>query len=273
MKSIFFFFFLLLTHEAIAQGCSDAGFCSIGNLAQRNTLPLKRKLTFMPAAGIGDERVWVITPGIQYDVHISSRWNLQAKVTTGYANGDKGSVFGLGDLVVSGVYNLSVKNGWTTAAALGMKVPLNDGDLKGLPMQYQSSLGTFDLITGLSLGNRHWKFAGGWQQPLTRTNGQSFQRKGDLLLRTAYLFQPLASWDFNLGLLGIYHLGEDTYEKSTPIAGSEGLTLNITAGAWWKISNKFTIGITGGAPLVARDVRPDGLTRKFVIMPEIAYNF
>lgn len=268
------FFLLLLAHEVRGQGCSDAGFCSIGNLGQQSHVqPLNRKLTFMSSAGLGDERVWVITPGIQYDVHISSRWSLQGKVTTGYANGDKGSVFGLGDLAVSGVYNLPARKGWTASAALGVKVPFNKGDLKNLPMQYQSSLGTFDLITGLSFGNRHWQFAGGWQQPLTETNGQLFKRRGDVLLRSAYLFQPLTSWNFNIGLLGIYHLGEDAYEKMTPIAGSKGLTLNITAGGWWKLSNRLTVGITGGAPLMARDARPDGLTRKFVITPEISYNF
>jgi hypothetical protein len=174
MKKILLFLLLLPAYEAMAQGCSDAGFCSIGNLSQRSTLPLKRKLTFISAAGKGDEGVLVITPGIQYDVHVSSRWDLQAKVTTGYAHGSLGSAFGLGDLAVSGVYNLPEKNGWTSSAALGFKVPLNNGDLKGLPMQYQSSLGTADLITGLSLGNRHWQFAGGWQQPLTGANGQSF---------------------------------------------------------------------------------------------------
>lgn len=274
MKSCLLFLFCLLTHEAMAQGCSDAGFCSIGNLSQHsNVQPLKKKLTFISPIGKGDEGVLVITPGIQYDVHVSRHWNLQAKVTTGYANGDMGSMFGLGDLVVSGVYNLPAKNGWVASAALGMKAPLNNGDLKGLPMQYQSSLGTFDLITGLSLGNQHWQFAGGWQQPLSGANGLSFKRKGDVLLRSAYLFQPLPSWSFNLGLLGIYHLGRDSYEKMMPIAGSEGLTLNITAGGWWKINDRFTVGITGGTPLIAREVRPDGLTRKFVIAPEISYNF
>ena len=281
MKKVIVFFFLILAREAFAQGCSDAGFCSISNLNQQHTAPVGKaqRLTFLSPLGLGDDGVFVITPGIQYDVHFSRRWDLQAKVTTGYASGNLGSVIGLGDLVVSGVYNIPAKKGWTTSVALGLKAPLNNSDLKGLPLQYQSSLGTFDLITGFSAANKHWQFATGWQQPLTGVNSSTsssykeFKRKGDVLLRTAYLFLPERSFKFNLGLLGIYHLGEDTFQKGIAIKGSDGLTLNLTAGGWWQINKRITIGITGGTPVIARDVRPDGLTRKFVLAPELSYNF
>ncbi len=84
-------------------------------------------------------------------------------------------------------------------------------------------------------------------------------------------------WSVTGGLLGIYHLGKDTYIDANtsaapiPIKGSEGLTLNATAIARYQVSNKFSIGLSGGVPLVVRDVRPDGLTRKFVIAPEIIF--
>ena len=100
-----------------------------------------------------------------------------------------------------------------------------------------------------------------------------------MLLRAGYNIEPNKKFNINLGLLGIYHLGKDNYvdgnisNKPIAIAGSDGVTLNGTASAWYKVSNKFTIGLTGGVPFVVRDVRPDGLTRKFVISPEFIVNF
>jgi hypothetical protein len=79
-------------------------------------------------------------------------------------------------------------------------------------------------------------------------------------------------------LLGIYHLGEDTYadastrDNAIPLEGSQGLTLHVTAVVLWQVKDKLRIGITGGAPVIARDARPDGLTRKFVLAPEIRWS-
>jgi len=295
-----------VTARVHAQGCSDAGFCSIGALGQQHTDSAanqkSQQLTLLSTVGLGDEKVFVATPGVQYDVQFSRRWGIQAKLTTGYASGNLGSAIGLGDAIISGIYTMLSGQGWKTSVTAGIKIPLNRGNLqkeeKGLPLQYQSSLGTLDIITGLSVSNAHWQFAVGWQQPVSGRNGNTFLaaywndinaskyapgnefgRKADLLLRSAYLVQTNKSIKINFGLLGIYHLGNDTYINKNisndpiPINGSQGLTLNITGGIWLPLGNKFTLGATGGFPVIARDIRPDGLTRKFVIAPELSYHF
>ncbi len=163
-------------------------------------------------------------------------------------------------------------------------------------MQYQSSLGTVDMISGLSTRSDHWQFAAGWQQPLSGSNrnqflpgnlnnvdsknyppSKSFERKGDVLLRATYAYNPIKALSLNGGLLAIYHLGNDSYtdinNNRLTITGSSGLTLNITLATTLKLNDRITVGFNAGSPLIFRDIRPDGLTRKFVFAPEISWNF
>jgi hypothetical protein len=105
------------------------------------------------------------------------------------------------------------------------------------------------------------------------------ERKGDVLLRASRNFSSKGSFSFNTGLLGIFHLGEDSYTNPfesnmmLPINGSSGLTLNLTGAAYWQVGKQTRVGLTGGIPLVVRDVRPDGLTRSWVLSPEISWSF
>lgn len=285
------------------QGCSDAGFCTIGNLNQSKGDSIHRgqKLSLLLPAGIGDEDVLVFSPGLQYENHFSPYWSIQAKLTANYANGNLGHAAGLGDIFLSGTRSFIGRNGWNTSVTLGTKLPLNTGNLKengkSLPMQYQSSLGTIDLITGFSISNTHWQFSAGFQQPLSGINrnnflpeywntteaesyppSNDFDRKADVLLRAVYTMN-IRKLSVNAGLLGIYHLEEDTYvnanTSNNPISikGSSGLTLNATLAVFWVVNSSITIGISAGMPLYYRDVRPDGLTRSIVVLPEIRWNF
>lgn len=284
-----------------AQGCSDAGFCTIGALKQHGaTNKQGQKITLLLPIGLGDEAVFVFAPGIQYDNQLSARWAIQAKLTSNYARGNLGSAAGVGDVILSGTFMFPTKAKWATSFTLGTKLPLNQGDLKSsgqpLPMQYQSSLGTIDLITGFSVSNSQWQFSAGWQQPLTGANGNAFlpgsstkpeapayppsnqfNRKADVLARAAYTWTINDRMSFNGGLLGIYHVGKDTYintiGNSLSIDGSQGLTLNATLAGWWIVNPKIRLGFTAGTPLLTREVRPDGLTRSIVFAPEISWLF
>ncbi|MGB8192560.1 MAG: hypothetical protein WCF67_11610, partial [Chitinophagaceae bacterium] len=167
--------------EIYGQGCSDAGFCTIGNLAasKHDTAAAHRhQLKFISSFGVGDEDVFIFTPALEYNFRFSERFSVQSKLTVNYASGNLGTAAGLGDLYLSGTYNFKSETHWKTSATLGTKLPLNQGNLKegnrSLPMQYQSSLGTVDLIAGVSLISTHWQFAAGWQQPLTGINRNNF---------------------------------------------------------------------------------------------------
>ena len=83
--------------------------------------------------------------------------------------------------------------------------------------------------------------------------------------------------NLSTGLLAIYHLNESTMldESGNRIAikHSDGLTLNITGKAQYNLSNHFGINFSFGFPSVVRKVRPDGLTRHFVLAAAFNYNF
>jgi len=255
-----------------AQGCSDAGFCTIGNLKPANEHVAKQKFTVALNNGAGDEGVYVFSPAIQYDVQINTRFSLQAKLTGNYASGNLGSAAGLGDFFVSGILSLKNQSAWKQGIVVGVKLPLNNSSLSAngfsLPMQYQSSLGTIDAIVGYSIANKKWQLAAAWQQPLSGSNKNSFlplsfpnnaalkyppsnqfRRSADVLLRANYSLNAAPKIRLNVGLLGIYHLAEDTYvnpgisNQPVAISGSDGLTLNLTAAAWYQFSQKFSLGI------------------------------
>ena len=295
---------ILISSNLFSQGCSDAGFCTIGNIQSNkdDTLKVKNKWSIFLTNGIGDQGVYVFTPGIQYEHTADSNWSFQSKITANYASGNLGNAVGLGDLFLSTTYLLKTDKKLKNSFTIGAKLPLNLGDIrngdKPLPMIYQSSLGTIDLIVGYKAALKRFALNLAWQQPLTGINrntflpeyvntpeafeypsSNDFKRKGDVLLRIGYQLIAKKRLNWNTSILSIYHLGEDTYVNgnvsNSPIniAGSAGLTVNITSMLLYTINKSITIGISGGFPIIVRDVRPDGLTRAFSISPELSINF
>jgi hypothetical protein len=308
-KKIYMQVFVMLivigsVQQAASQGCSDAGFCSIGTFKHtpEKGKEFKHKISIQLPVGIGDENVAVFTPALQYEVQIK-KIMLQAKVTSNYASGNLGSVFGAGDVYLTGSYAFPTSGKWQLQGTGGIKLPLDKSNSseKGMPLpqQYQSSLGTIDVITGITASNNGWSISAAWQQPLTKENKNGFlqeywngkpeannypasnrlQRKADVLLRVGKNFSANNKWQFNAGLLSIYHLGKDKYTAITPVQrvlaidGSEGLTINITGSAWYQVSKKMRVGVAAGVPALVRDIRPDGLTRQWVLSPEISWQF
>ena len=75
----------------------------------------------------------------------------------------------------------------------------------------------------------------------------------------------------------IYHLDEDSYEdifsKRQQLNGSKGITLNANIIGNYRINNRNSIELSLAAPFVVRDIRPDGLTRKFTAAIEYQFSF
>lgn len=305
MKQKLFFILLIILFNnnfAISQGCSDAGFCTIGSMKQNaeNDSAKHHSLSVILTNGIGDEGVYVFTPGVQYDNQLNKHLSVQSKITANSASGNLGNATGLGDLIFSGSYSISKNSKWNKTFTAAFKVPLNNSNLKeedkALPMGYQSSLGTLDFIAGFTITNNTWIFSTAYQQPISNPNGNTFlpeiwntedaykfsptiffHRKADVLLKAGYNINFLKKLKINLGLLAIYHLANDTYTgmdvEQIELVGSDGLTLNATLNLIYKISNNFSFALTAGAPLTVRDIRPDGLTRSLVLSPELIFNF
>lgn len=298
--------------KGFAQGCSDAGFCSVGELKSewKDSAELfKNKIGFTPAIGLGEDNTFIFTPLIQYERQLNKSWSIQTKFTVNYSKGNLGDALGLGDLIQSCSYRFRSKNKVKTSLTAGLKIPFSNSNQsyggKSLPMTYQSSLGTLDFIAGIGLKLQQFKAAFGVQIPLTNlyaadgrksannfpadesdsldtgpypaTNG--FVRAADALFKLEYQWMWGKKAALIPGILSIYHLANDKYQpiKGDPalrsIAGSEGLTINFTLVASYQITRQLKTSLTFGVPLVVRTVRPDGLTRRFVLGPEISYQF
>lgn len=280
------------------QGCSDAGFCTLNSFkpnTNRDTSIHPNQLKAGVSAGRADKSVSVLGAYVEY-VRQLAKIELSAKVATLAQNGHGISTFGLSDVYLNAGYKPNKK----TKLTIGAKIPLSDGNkLKNnlpLPMNYQSSLGTFDLILGLGYEIKRWQLVAGLQQPLTQNkNGflsdrepmnsplkqfqstNQFIRSGDVLLRVSYPLHPKSKLKVTPSLLPIYHLHNDKFTnlsgEQQEIQGSQGLTFNVNAYLDYELNRKNSVQLNIGAPIIVRDSKPEGLNRSFVANVEYRVTF
>ena len=163
-------------------------------------------------------------------------------------------------------------------------------------MDYQSSLGTFDLIFGIGYEIKKIQFVAAIQLPLSQNDNQfiasnypnnskfrsfqstnKFERSSDILLRVSYPINITSKLKLTPSILPIYHLTNDKYTDQfnvlQTIKGSQGLTLNGNAYLDYEINSKNIIQLNIGIPFIVRDARPDGLARSFVANIEYRIKF
>ena len=291
MKAIILCLIIILPCMYIhAQGCSDAGRCTIEALkpaASSIEMQKSSKVSAGFSVGSADYGITVFGGNLGYSGRLTERFSLDAKVTFLSQSGNDIGVAGPGDVFINVNYGVSQKFILTA----GTKIPLTKADKKfdgvPLPMDYQSSLGTFDLLAGIKYNPERWQWALAVQIPLRQnenaffpefydttslvstiqaTNG--FHRQADILLHVSRTFEMSDKITFTPGLLPIYHVSEDTYTDIDGIIknidGSDGLTLNGTVFIDVELDDVSTLEFSLGFPFIVRDARPDGLTRSFV---------
>jgi hypothetical protein len=273
--------------NTFAQGCSDAGFCSIGNAFKDHDEAKKNSLDLGLVYGIAEEDVTVYSQYVTYTRSVNENFGISLKLTASTANGNFGTISNLGDAFVTGNYKFkssSEDKKW--AVLFGFKAPFNTANKKingfPIPMDYQSSLGTFDLIAGTNYTVKKWDFNVAFQIPIINANKNSFQgnsvfkttnlfeRKADVLFRTTYTLKSNSEkFTFKPNALFIFHTAEDSFEnnfgKRENIKGSSGLTINANVIINYKINGNSSIETSLASPLLVREERPDGLTRKFTL--------
>lgn len=277
---------LLLYYSSFAQGCADAGFCTADHFkpnATSDTAKLYRgQLKIGHSYGLAQFGVHVFSPYIEYRFSITPKFHFTFKVLGAIRAGELVTVAHFSDLIST--VNYSINQEWSVIG--GFKIPFKAGNLARngavLPMSYQTSLGTFDAIAGAVWNGKKISITAAVQQPLSQnqntflneTNSfnklyystNSYQRKGDVLLRVSYPIQSknLKS-TFTPSLMPIYHLGNDFYTNSkgerVEIFHSEGLTLNIGAFWYYRLSKRNALELSLGFPVISRNARPDGLSQ------------
>ena len=281
------------------QGCSDAGVCTINSFKPNNTdstALLNHQFKIGGFFGSADNAVSVYGSYFEYNRQWSKKFGLDAKLTTLAQDGNGISTFGLSDIFINANYKATEK----VKLTLGAKIPLANADRTHenlpLPMDYQSSLGTFDLVFGIGYEVRKIQIAAALQQPLSQNNNQfiassypvdselrtfqsthTFIRSGDVLLRVSYPINFTSKLKFTPSILPIYHLANDKYtdqfKVQQEIKGSKGLTLNGNAYIDYELTKKSILQLNLAMPFIVRESRPDGLTRSFVVNIEYRMKF
>ncbi len=288
------------------QGCSDAGFCTMG--AMKPDQPFNKKiaikfrsmdLSFYRGTTTLTPIIFVATVDMNFS--LNSKNTIQVKLPYQAVTGRLANTSGIGDISLCVTRNIYVSDQFDLNLSVGGKIRSNKSDKsdKGfpLPMYYQTSLGTYDLISGISLINRKWLFATGIQVALNKNNNQflwgawenstenqSYIRKYaiakqlkrgiDVMLRIERNFR-FSRLNFTLGLLPIYRITND--EITSPLGirekpvGAKGLALSGIFSTGFRFTARSGIKLLLGRKFVQRDENPDGLTRNFV--SSLTYNY
>ncbi len=310
MKKCLFVFFAVVTiiNQAHSQGCSDAGFCTMG--AMRPDQPFNKKINFKlrsmefsyyQGKTPVSPTITVLTADLNFG--ITEKTFFQLKLPYHMVKGSFGKTSGMGDISLCLTQNIFNSEKFDVNLSLGTKIPSNDSNLENegrpLPMYYQTSLGTYDFISGISLINRKWLFATGIQIPFNQNNNQfshdtwpdypdqsyvqrnseglELKRGTDVMLRVERNFR-LSKFNFTTGLLPIYRITMDEITdkdsgERIKIPETTGLALSLINSVGYNIDVKSGIKALFGVALVQRKKNPDGLTRDSVFSLSYYYRF
>ena len=297
-KLLLLILFISTFQISFAQGCSDAGFCTISSLKPSENDSIHAKMNQLKVGsffGSADNSILVYGGYLEYNRQLNGKFGADIKLSSLAQNGNDISVFGLSDLFV----NVNYAPTPSLSLTLGTKIPLSGADRTRdglpLPMDYQSSLGTFDLIFGIGYQIKKFQLVAAIQQPFTQNKNafshllypensplnafqstNQFERSGDVLLRFSYPIEVLKNVVLTPSLLPIYHLSEDRYFDGfamREIEGSQGLTLNGNLYIDWSLDEKSSLQLNAGMPFLFREARPDGLTRSFIATLEYKIKF
>lgn len=308
-----FVLLLAFSTELFSQGCSDAGFCTMG--AMKPDQPFNKKVefklrhmefSFYRGTTTTSPIVYVATADLNFS--LSRKTFFQVKIPYQAVNGNFGSTRGLSDLSLSLTRNLHASDKFDVNFTVGAKIPSNKADLSDptrnnidFPMYYQTSLGTYDVIAGVSLKTREWLFATGiqhpfneidntfkweeWREPVypdfnyVRTYSQSnkLKRGTDVMLRVERNFR-FSQYNFSLGALPIYRISKDEIENPDTglrekLDGTTGMALSVIATLGYSLNVQSGIRLLMGVKLTDREVNPDGLTRNMVSTISYYYRF
>ena len=309
MKHVVAVLFVLLgIHDCIAQGCSDAGFCTMG--AMKPDQPFNKKIelklrsmeiSFYRGSTSLTPVIYVATADLNFS--LNSKTSFQVKLPYQAVTGRLSNTSGTGDISLCFTRNIVKGENFDINLSVGGKLPTNksDKDENGypLPMYYQTSLGSFDFITGISLINRNWLFATGIQHPFNKndnqflwtawqggpediayvqkySNSKELKRGTDVMFRVERNFR-FSQWNFTLGLLPIYRINHDEIAdasgKRIKPDGTTGMALSAIFTTGYSFDVRSGVKLLIGHKLVQRDENPDGLTRELVTSFSYYYRF
>lgn len=240
IKILLLLFFQVLITHSYGQGCSDAGFCTMGAMKpdQQYAKRIRIKLRsielshYYGRSRFGDKAFNYI---IDANVGINEKTTFQIKVPYVRVEGPLVDNQGIGDISLSLSRLVATIGNGQIGVTMGAKIPTGEDDAvtpigRTLPMYNQTGLGTYDFVIGTSYITPKWLIATGWQhafgandnsftwnswlntpkeeETLQYPQSQQLDRGEDVMLRVERNFRFL-NWNLNLGLLPIYRINND----------------------------------------------------------------
>jgi len=294
---LFAILFSALLPSLRGQGCSDAGVCSAGSIHSTQVDSFILSIESGERAGLGEDYTVISNSLLRIRLKASQGSILSIQMNYMIATGNLGYSAGPGDLLLVYTGTLTDKQNFRILGNLGAKLPTGSSKLRNLenlplPMTYQPGLGSFDVLAGISFYLSKWHFSAGFQHVMSRNknefllaawNGRpeaaayeesnQLRRGDDLVLRVERIFTREGRL-LSLSLLPVIRLQKDRFVKNDhelAIDGSRGLTVNVNLDWSKELGDHFRIHGNLAAPIWWRRVRPDGLTRFFVIYAGLNY--
>lgn len=323
-------YFVLVTMMLIAatlaygQGCSDAGFCTMGAMKPdqpyNKRVPIRLRsmeVSFYRGTTTISPVIFVATLDASFSIGKKNAFQIKLPFQAVDGNftstgelGAIGTTHSLSDISLCFTRNILSNEKFDVNVSVGGKIPSNDANLKepggaSFPMYYQTSLGTYDAIAGISLITHKWLFATGIQHPFNQNKNQftwgswfpiydgsdeyvqkydqsyELKRGTDVMLRAERNFR-FARFNFSLGLLPIFRVTNDeiaevisgvpTGKRIKP-EGAKGMALSAIGTAGYNFNVKMGIKLLVGHKIVQRETNPDGLSRVLVTSVSYYYRF
>ncbi|TRX52636.1 hypothetical protein FNH22_21535 [Fulvivirga sp. M361] len=307
----------LSSSYVFCQGCSDAGFCSMGAMrpSQIYSKAINFKLRELEVSyyqGSTKLTPTINAATLDFNFGITDKMTAQLKLPYMWVDGSLGKTSDLGDVSFSLTRNMYSTENYHINATIGGKIPTNQSDIKdgsnveftngvderSLPMYYQTSLGSYDLVLGASYISKKWMFATGFQFALTE-NENSFdpthwpnypfpeyireydiatnlKRGTDFMVRAERAFH-FAKWDIRLGVLPIFRISKDEIDNAAgeriKLDKTTGMALTAIGNVAYHFNTQHSVKLMYGLKITDRDVNPDGLTRDDVISIAYAVRF
>lgn len=307
MKLVYTVVFVLVVRVAFSQGCSDAGFCTMGAMKPdqpyNKNIPIRLRsmeVSFYRGTTTLTPIVYVATLDASFSV--GKKNSFQVKLPFQAVQGRLANTSGIGDISLCFTRTIYASEKFDVSVSLGSKIPTNKSNKTEngfpLPMYYQTSLGTYDAIAGISLVNRKWLFATGIQVPLNKNHNEflwgrwagsdedpayiekyaranQLKRGIDVMLRVERNFR-FSRLNFSVGMLPIYRITNDEIELPEGRVkpdGAKGLALSAIGTVGYNFNVKSGVKLLMGHKIVQRDENPDGLTRHLVSSVTYFYRF
>lgn len=264
------------------------------------TSPLT-SVEFTSYYGIGEHNTLIMINQLEGNFKlIDKKLYAQVKLPYSIISGNLGTVSGLSDITMSLSYVPFKSRVSNLSFALGVKIPANASDLskngRPLPMAYQTSLGSTDLLAGARFTYKKWDFTTGYQHTFNPNSNQYLHLPGisDSLTYNGYfesrnmrraddgIFRINRKFNvkkvrLNTSLLFIYHMANDDITAAggerIKATGSQGLTFNFDFAGSIPVTKRMNFTFVLAKPLIQRKYVTDGLARSFVGIAGLRWNF